>query len=216
MFARFCSTFGARAIAMCAVAALAVLVAASHADASDQAACEAEVRALMFPYEENAPSASINRFGTSVTVFGQQEMRGYSLQTIEGSLYFDEDKTPVSLSFATGEVYTTSDGGQSWTLANSTPKEVMAQVMAGIRSQAEKATNIACRRGVELNGRVVDHYSVDYTLYNTGAPVRSEYWVDSDTRFVWRDRMHAKGQVEIVTTVDAEPAPEMTLPDPGR
>ena len=54
---------------------------------ADQAECEAAVRALMAPYGDNAPDKTINRFGTSVTRIGEQEIKGYSLQTADGSLY---------------------------------------------------------------------------------------------------------------------------------
>lgn len=186
-------------------------VATAHAD---QEACEARVRALMAPYGNNAPAQVLNRFGTSVTTFGETEMRGYSLQTAEGSLYYDQERNPVSLSFANGDVYTTADSGKTWTLANATPKEVMDAVIAGVISQAEKATNITCEEGVDLDGRLVNHYGADFEIYNTGTPTRSEYWVDPETGFVWRDTMHSKGDPEVLVTVDAEPAPEMTLPDP--
>lgn len=181
---------------------------------ADQAECERTVRAIMAPYGENAPKPPLNRFGASVTKMGEHEMKGFSLQTANGSLYFDEERNPVSLSFANGDVYTTPDGGKSWTLANSTPKDVMDKAIAGIRSQAENATNITCEYGVEFEGRTVNKYAADYTIYNSGAPTRSEYWVDSETGFVWRDVMHSKGQTEITVTVDAKPAPDMTLPDP--
>ena len=190
---------------------LAIAISSAYAD---QAECEATVRAIMAPYGDNAPSQQLNRFGTSVTKFGEHEMRGYSLQTAEGSLYFDADKNPASLSFVNGDVYTSMDKGKTWTLANSTAKEVMDTVIAGIVSQAEKATNITCEYGVDLDGKTVNHYSVDYKIYNTGTPTRSEYWVDPETGFVWRDTMHSKGDPEVFVTVDAEPAPDMTLPDP--
>ncbi|MBO6725218.1 MAG: hypothetical protein JJ911_06115 [Rhizobiaceae bacterium] len=200
-FLRFCALSGILAITTAIASA-------------DQAECEATVRAIMAPYGENAPEQQLNRFGTSVTKFGEHEMRGYSLQTAEGSLYFDADKNPASLSFVNGDVYTSMDQGKTWTLANSTPKEVMETTIAGIVSQAEKATNITCEYGVDLNGKTVNHYAVDYEAYNTGTPTRSEYWVDAETGFVWRDTMHSKGDPEMFVTVDAEPAPDMTLPDP--
>ena len=194
-----------------ATAALALCTGLANAG---QAECEAKVRALMAPYGQNAPGTTGNRFGTSVTKMGDTEMRGYSLQTAQGSLYYDQDKKPVSLSFVNGDVYTTADQGRSWTLANSTPKAVMDEVMAGIRSQAEKATNIVCEEGVELDGKTVHRYAVDYALYNTGQAAHSEYWVDPETGFVWRDVTLFKGDPDILITVDTVPAPEMTLPDP--
>ncbi len=182
---------------------------------ADQAECERAVRALMAPYGENAPKQQLNRFGTSVTKFGEHEMRGYSLQTAEGSVYYNADKTPASLSFTNGDVYTTADKGETWTLVNSTSEDAMKTAMAGVVSQAESATNITCEYGVDLNGRTVNHYAAEYEVYNTGTPTRSEYWVDPETGFVWRDTMHSMGDPEMFVTVDAEPAPDMTLPDPN-
>lgn len=202
-----------RVFHLCAISSGWLALAVSSAIA-DQAECEATVRALMAPYGDNAPEQQLNRFGTSITKFGENEMRGYSLQTAEGSLYFDADKNPASLSFANGDVYTSMDKGKTWTLANSTPREVMDTAIAGIVSQAEKATNITCDYGVDFDGRTVNHYAVDYEDHNTGTPIRSEYWVDAETGFVWRDTMHSKGEPEMFITVDAEPAPDMTLPDP--
>lgn len=184
-----------------------------HARA-DQAECEASVRVIMAPYGNNAPTEFANRFGTSVTKIGNTETRGYSLQTVQGSLYYDEQMRPVSLSFVNGDVYTTADEGKTWQLVNSTAPEIMDQVKAGILSQAEKATDIVCEFDVELAGRTVHHYAADYVLYNTGQPARSEYWVDGETGFVWRDVTLFRGDPEILITVDAEPAPDMSLPDP--
>jgi hypothetical protein len=203
-----------RAMAMLLPCVCAFALATLTRGHADQAGCEAKVRALMAPYGENAPAAVLNRFGTSVTKFGDVEMKGYSLQTAEGSLYYDQDRNPVSLSFVNGDVYTTPDGGKTWTLANSTPKDVMDKVIAGVRSQAEKAINITCDEGVDLNGRTVNHYGADFEIYNTGTPTRSEYWVDPESGFVWRDTMHSKGTPEVMVTVEAEPAPDMILPNP--
>ena len=179
---------------------------------ADQAECEAAVRALMAPYGDNAPDKTINRFGTSVTRISEQEIKGYSLQTADGSLYYDQDKNPTSLSFSSGETYFSPDKGKTWTLANPNSKEVMDAAYAGLRSQAEKAENIVCEYGVDLDGKTVNHYSADYKLYNTGDPAHVEYWVDPENGFVWRDINHFKGAAETIIEVNAEPAPDMTLP----
>ena len=190
-----------------ALAALPVLPA--HAD---QAECEKTVRALLYPLDENKPDTGFNRFGTSVTKIAGQEMRGYSLQTPDGSLYYDQDKNPTSLSFSSGETYYSPDKGKTWTLANPNSKEVMDAAYAGLRSQAEKAENIVCEYGVDLDGKTVNHYSADYKLYNTGDPAHVDYWVDPENGFVWRDINHFKGAAETIVEVNAEPAPDMTLP----
>ena len=197
----------ARLAAAAALAALPVLPA--HAD---QAECEKTVRALLYPLDENKPDTGFNRFGTSVTKIAGQEMRGYSLQTPDGSLYYDQDKNPTSLSFSSGETYFSPDKGKTWTLANPNSKEVMDAAYAGLRSQAEKAENIVCEYGVDLDGKTVNHYSADYKLYNTGDPAHVEYWVDPENGFVWRDINHFKGAAETIVEVNAEPAPDMTLP----
>ena len=198
----------ARLAAAAALAALPVLPA--HAD---QAECEKTVRALLYPLDENKPDTVFNRFGTSVTKVAGQEMRGYSLQTPDGSLYYDQDKNPTSLSFSSGETYYSPDKGKTWTLANPNSKEVMDAAYAGLRSQAEKAENIVCEYGVDLDGKTVNHYSADYKLYNTGDPAHVDYWVDPDNGFVWRDINHFKGAAETIIEVNAEPAPDMKLPD---
>lgn len=180
--------------------------------AADQSECEKTVRALLYPYDENKPDTVLNRFGTVTTTISGQKQKGFSLQTPEGSLYFDEDKNPSSLSFTTGETYWSPDKGKTWKLGNPNSKEVMDKVYAGLRSQAEKAQNITCKYGVESEGRTVNHYAVDYTTYNTGEPVHMEYWVDPESGFVWRDLMHSKGAAEVINDVLAEPAPDKKLP----
>lgn len=180
---------------------------------ANQAECEAAVRKLLYPYDENKPETVLNRFGTSVTKTGKQEMRGYSLQTPDGSVYYDQDKNPTSLSFTSGETYFSSDKGKSWTLVNPNSKEVMDALYAGLRSQAEKAENITCEYGVDLDGKTVNHYTADYKSYNTGDPVHVEYWIDPENGFVWRDINHFTGATETIIEVNAEPAPDMVLPD---
>lgn len=197
------------------VAVMALMLAPSFAPAyADQAECEEKVRAIMAPYGANAPTESANRFGTSVTKIGEAETRGYSLQTADGSLYFDENKTPVGLSFVNGDVYTTSDSGKTWRLVNSTPRDIMEKQLAGVVSQAEKATGIECNYDVDLDGKKVHHYVAHSAIHNTGQKFSSQYWVDAETGFIWRDVKVFPGSPEIRITVDAEPAPDMSLPDP--
>jgi hypothetical protein len=189
-----------------------ILVGSLAGAAANQAECEKTVRALLYPYEENKPKTVLNRFGTVSTVINGQEQKGFSLQTPEGSVYYDADKNPISLSFATGETYWTPDGGKTWKLANPNSKEVMDKVYAGLRSQAEKAENIVCKYRIAFEGRTVNHYAADYKIYNTGDAAHVEYWVDLDNGFVWRDRSHTRGAAEVINDVRAVPAPEMKLP----
>ena len=196
--------------------ALVVVPLFAPAALADQAECEKSVRALLFPLMENKPDKVLNRFGTVQTIINGAEQRGYSFQSRGGSVYYDGDKNPVSLSFSTGETYWSPDKGKTWNLVNPNSKEVMDAAMAGLRSQAEKATNITCDYGVEFEGKTVNHYKADHVIYNTGDKVHTEYWVDPENGFVWRDLNHTTGSAEVISDVRAEPAPDMKLPDkPG-
>ncbi|MCB1383758.1 MAG: hypothetical protein KDJ73_12685 [Notoacmeibacter sp.] len=193
--------------------ALVVVPLFAPAALADQAECEKSVRALLFPLMENKPDKVLNRFGTVQTIINGAEQRGYSFQSRGGSVYYDGDKNPVSLSFSTGETYWSPDKGKTWNLVNPNSKEVMDAAMAGLRSQAEKATNITCDYGVEFEGKTVNHYKADHVIYNTGDKVHTEYWVDPENGFVWRDLNHTTGSAEVISDVRAEPAPDMKLPD---
>ena len=193
------------------IAAIVLLSSIAQAVAG-QAECEKTVRALLYPYQENKPNTVLNRFASVTTKINGKEQKGFSLQTPDGSVYFDANKKPTSLSFVTGESYWTADKGKTWKLVNPNSKEVMDKVYAGLRSQAEKATNITCKYGVNVDGRTVNHYVADYKIYNTGDAVHVEYWVDPNNGFVWRDLTHTKGAAEVITDVRAEPAPDMKLP----
>ena len=193
--------------------ALVVVPLFAPAALADQAECEKSVRALLFPLMENKPDKVLNRFGTVQTIINGAEQRGYSFQSRGGSVYYDGDKNPVSLSFSTGETYWSPDKGKTWNLVNPNSKEVMDAAMAGLRSQAEKATNITCDYGIEFEGKTVNHYKADHVIYNTGDKVHTEYWVDPENGFVWRDLNHTTGSAEVISDVRAEPAPDMKLPD---
>lgn len=193
-------------------AATIVLIGPGAAAVADQAECEKAVRALLYPLDENKPKTVLNRFGTATTTINGQVQKGFSLQTPDGSVYYDANKNPTSLSFSTGETYWSPDQGKTWKLVNPNSKEVMDKVYEGMRSQAEKATNITCQYGVEFEGRKVNHYAVDHKIYNTDTAVHSEYWIDPETGFVWRDLSHSKGAAEVINDVRAEPAPDMKLP----
>ena len=192
-----------------------ILLLASIAPASaaaEQAKCEKAVRALIYPYDENKPQTVLNRFGSVSTTTNGRKQQGFSLQTPDGSVYFDAEKKPISLSFATGQTYWTPDKGKTWKLVNPNSKAVMDKVFAGLRSQAEKAVNITCAYGVQFEGRTTSHYAADYRLYNTGDAVHVEYWVDPQSGFVWRDLTHVTGSADVITDVRAQPAPDMKLP----
>ncbi|MFM1816881.1 MAG: hypothetical protein RLZ98_3576 [Pseudomonadota bacterium] len=195
----------------CGILALILFSSITHTMGS-QAECEKTVRALLYPYDENKPKTVLNRFGTVTTVINGNEQKGYSLQTPEGSVYYDADRNPTSLSFATGQTYWSPDKGKTWKLSNPNSKEIMDKVYAGLRSQAEKARNITCKYRIVFEGRTVNHYTADYNIYNTGDAVHIQYWVDPESGFVWRDLTHTKGAAEVINDVRAEPAPGMKLP----
>ena len=194
-----------------AIAAVLVSAMATHVAQAD-ATCEDAVRALINPSATKDSPPPDNRFGTVVTIINGAEQRGYSLQTREGSAYFDADKNPISLSFSSGEVFWSPDQGKSWNLVNPNSKDVMDAVMEGLKKQADEATNISCAYAIDFEGRTVNHYMADYKLYNTGDAVHVEYWVDPDDGFVWRDLNHTKGAAEVISDVRAERAPDMALP----
>ncbi len=131
---------------------------------ADQAECEKTVRAMLAPFDENKPAQMVNRFGTVSTTINGTKQIGYSFQSPDGSVYYDADKNPVSLSFSTGENYWSADTGTTWTLSNPNSPEVMKEATDGLRSQAAKATNITCDYGIEFEGKTVNHYKVDHVM----------------------------------------------------
>ena len=141
----------------CGIAVI-VLLGSIASALADQAECEKTVRALLYPYGKNKPETVLNRFGTVTTIINGKEQKGFSLQTTDGSVYYDTNKNPTSLSFVTGETYWSPNQGKTWKLVNPNSKEVMDAVYAGLRSQAEKAENITCEYGIDFEGRTVNHY----------------------------------------------------------
>lgn len=178
--------------------------------AAAEAECAADVRKLM--QGDLAWDTPIK--SRSVTTMGEQEMVNLGLTDGKHHLTMDAQGTPVSL-FTENKFYTTADKGASWTLVQTYTPEVMAETKAGLASQAEKATNITCDYGLDLDGRRVNHYGVDYALHNTGTPMRSEYWVDAETGFAWKAlTISDPGGNEITIVQSSEPAPGETVPQP--
>ena len=193
------------------LAAAAMLVALGAAPAQAEPDCADQVRALM---QGSAPSGTPVRSQSVTTMAGGQKMVNFGLSDGKTHLTMDENRAPVSL-FREDKFYTTPDNGKTWTLVQSYTPEVMAESRDGLASQAEKATNITCSYSVDLDGRTVNHFTVDYALYNTGTPVHGEYWVDPDTGFAWKAlTIFDPGGSETVIEQMSEPAPGESPPDP--
>lgn len=191
------------------LALLGALIAPVHAD---QAECEMTVRALLYPWDENKPGLERNRFGEIKQTIDGTKMGGFSLQTPDGSLFFDQDKNPVSLSFTTGETFWSPDKGKSWKLSNANSKEVMEAEYAKLRKQADEATNITCEYGITFEAKTVNHYSVDFIVEGNGDKAHQEFWVDAETGFGWRDIFHSTGSADVYIEGNYQPAPDMILP----
>ena len=193
------------------LAAAAMLVALGAAQAQAEPDCADQVRAIM----QGSPSTETAVKSQSVTTMaGGQKMVNFGLSDGKTHLTMDENHTPVSL-FREDKFYTTPDKGETWTLAQTYTPEVMAETRDGLASQAEKATNITCNYGVDLDGKTVNHFTVDYAIYNTGTPVHSEYCVDPDTGFAWKAlTVFDPGGSETVVEQTSEPAPGESPPNP--
>lgn len=173
--------------------------------------CADDVRALMqgtAPHEGAVRSRSITRMA------GGMEMVNLGLTEGQNHLTMDADGNPVSL-FRDNKFYTTSDAGQTWTLVQTYSAETMEQTRQGLAQQAEKARNITCEYGLDLDGRKVNHYTVDYELHGTGMPMQGRYWVDAETGFAWKAvTISDPGGNETVIEQVSEPAPGESPPDP--
>lgn len=178
---------------------------------ADQAACEAAVRALMTNTETGQPAVK----HVNATTFAGQTTTNITYTTgFNEGMAGDENGVPVSL-FRDGKFFTTSDRGETWTLVREYTEAERADLRIGVVWQADNAENFACATDVDLNGRVVHHYAVDYRLYSTKDPARTEYWVDPETGFVWQtlNTFHfANGESTVLQV--SEPAPDFVLPNP--
>ena len=194
-----------------AFAAAAILVLAGAAPAHAEAQCAEAVRALM---QGLSPSETAVKSRSVTTMAGGQKMVNLGLTEGDNHLTMDESGSPVSL-FRDDRFYTTADKGETWTLAQTYSPEVMAETRNGLASQAEKATNFTCTYGVDLDGRTVDHFTVDYVMHNAGTPVHGEYWVDPETGFAWKAlTIFDPGGNETIVEQMSEPAPGESPPDP--
>lgn len=192
-------------------AVLAVLIALFSQQANAEPECAEAVRALI----QGSPSlqGSVSSRSTT-TMAGGQIMVTLGLTEGKNHLSMDENGNPLSL-FRNDKFYTTPDNGKSWTLVQTYSQDVLDRTREGLVTQAENAKNIACQFGIDLDGKTVNHYSVDYAIHNTGTPVHSEYWVDAETGFPWKTlTISDPGGNEIVIEQISEPAPGQSPPDP--
>ena len=188
----------------------AVVLGLTAPEAYAEADCAAEVRKLM--QGELAWDTPIR--SRSITKMAGQEMVNLGLTDGEHHLSMDAQGTPVSL-FIDDKFYMTADQGASWTLVQTYAPDVMAKTKAGLASQAEKATNITCDYDLELDGRRVNHYRVDYALHDIGTPMHSEYWVDAETGFAWKSLTISDPSGNAITIEQSsEPAPGEAVPNP--
>lgn len=176
--------------------------------------CAEAVRALMqgegpkIPHRLTATTTMPG--GLTMINRGENDAKG-------GHLSMDENGVPVSL-FITDRFYTSPDKGQSWTLVQTYSPEVTKETRDGLASQAKDATNIVCDLDVGFEGRPAHRYAVDYALYNTATPMRSEYWVEPDTGFAFRSMtVSDPGSANEITILQlSEKAPDVVIPDPGK
>lgn len=193
------------------LAAAAMLIALGTAPALAEPECADQVRALM---QGTASGETTVKSRSTTTMAGGQTMVNLGLSDGKNHLTMEEDGSPVSL-FREDKFYTTADKGKTWTLVQTYSPEVMAQTRDGLASQAEKATNITCTYGVDLDGRTVNHFTVDYVMHNAGTPVHGEYWVDPETGFAWKAlTVFDPGGNETIVEQVSEPAPGESPPDP--
>lgn len=192
--------------------ALTILLGLACMPARAEAECAAAVRTLM---QGAAPVDTPVKSRSTTTMAGGLTMVSLGLSEGKNHLTMDESGNPLSL-FRDDKFYTTSDNGTSWTLVQTYSPEVMKQSRDGLATQAEKGRNITCAYGLNLDGKTVNHYTVDYELYNTATPMHGEYWVDAETGFPWKSlTVSDPGGNEIVIEQVSEPAPGQMTPDPS-
>ncbi|MBO6640519.1 MAG: hypothetical protein JJ920_20895 [Roseitalea sp.] len=189
-----------------ALPATAILLFSAPAAFAD---CEDDARAAMLDVAHPVPMRQ-----TVTTEMAGNTIESFALSTPDGrGMALDANETPVSL-WIGGRFYSSADGGESWTLVSEQTQDQRDAQAAGRRTQADDATNIACDYGVDLDGRTVNRFALDYVMTGSGIPVTSQYWVDADTRFPWRV-IHAFGGANpSVITQNNEPANALTIPDP--
>lgn len=186
--------------------AAAILLLSPQASFAD---CEADARAAMLDVAHPEPMRQ-----NVTTEMAGNTIVSFALSTPDGrGMALDANETPVSL-WIGGRFYSSADGGESWTLVSEQSQEQLDAQAAGRQMQANEATNITCDYGVDLEGKTVNRFALDYALAGSGIPVKSQYWVDAETRFPWRVIHEFGGANPSVITQNNEPVEALTIPDP--
>jgi hypothetical protein len=171
--------------------------------------CEADARAAMLDVAHPVPMRQ-----NVTTEMAGNTIESFALSTPDGrGMALNSDKTPVSL-WIGGRFYSSADGGESWTLVSEQTQDQRDAQAAGRQRQADEATNITCDYGVDLDGKTVNRLALDYALAGSGIPVKSQYWVDAETRFPWRVIHEFGGANPSVITQNNEPVGALSIPDP--
>jgi ADP-ribose pyrophosphatase YjhB (NUDIX family) len=183
--------------------------------ALDEQACAEAIRAIMTDTRQDRPPVK----HTSVTRFGEQETVSISWSTgFNQGVSGDAEGDPVSL-FHDGAFYTTSDGGETWTLSRTYTQEEIDGIREGMLAQAASATGFACEMATAPEGlhagREGMRYAVDYVLSGSGMAASTVYWVDPADGFVWRaENTFDMNGTAMQVIQDSEPAPDFVLPEP--
>ncbi len=168
--------------------------------------CESDARAAMMDVRH--PVAMRQHIAT---IMGDNTIKSMALTTPDNhGMAMDENGTPVSL-WIGNKFFTTTDQGKTWKLLSETTEEAQQEFLDGLKSQAEKATNISCEYDVELDGKQVHHFTLEYELYNNGMAMKGEYWVDAESSFPWRIKTVTPHNIIIQDNV---PEPGAKIPVP--
>ena len=187
-------------------AAAATLLLSSQAALAD---CEADARAAMLDVAHPVPMRQ-----NVTTEMSGATIESFALSTPDGrGMALDANETPVSL-WIGGRFYSSADGGESWSLVSEQTREQLDAQAAGRQTQADEATNIVCDYDIDLDGKAVHRFALDYALAGSGILVKSQYWIDAKTRFPWRVVHEFGGAAPSVITQNNEPVDELTIPDP--
>ncbi|MEM1318009.1 MAG: hypothetical protein AAGF29_07070, partial [Pseudomonadota bacterium] len=192
------------------LAAACALVTAAPAQANE--ACAEAVRAIMTDTRQGQPAVK----HVSRTIAGGAETLSLFWSTgFNEGLSASADGVPQSL-FRDGSFFFTTDGGENWTLSRRYDDAEIEAIVDGMIWQAENADSFTCEEGAQFEGRVGNRYEVLYTQRSTQQPVRTVYWVDPVSSFVWRtENTFGEGEAAMQVIQDSEPAPDFVLPDPG-
>ncbi len=171
--------------------------------------CETDARAAMLDVDHPVPMRQ-----DVTTAMAGNEIRSAALSTPgRRGMALDADETPTSL-WIGGRFYTTGDAGATWSLVSEQTSEQLAQQDTNRQEQADKATDVSCDYGVDLDGRTVNRLQLSYEMIPSGTPVTSTYWVDVDTGFPWQVVHDFGGAAPSTITQRNTPMPDLTITDP--